>query len=75
MKINLGKLGRTLSMWVARLAPVAKAAVAAIGTLATVLVAVLADNALGLDEVETVVAAVVTAAGTVYGVWRTPNRP
>lgn len=51
----------------------AKAVVAAVGTVVTALSAAIADDVLGTDEIGTVVAVVVTAALTVYGVWRTPN--
>lgn len=51
-----------------------KAVAAAIGTVVTAVNAALADNLLGFDEVGTLVTAVVTAALTVYAVWRVPNR-
>lgn len=53
---------------------VAKAIVAAVGTVVTALTPVVADEVIGLDELGTVVSALVAAAATVYGVWRVPNR-
>jgi hypothetical protein len=53
----------------------AKTVAAAVGTLATVLVAVFADNVLDTSEVGSVIAGVVTAVGTVAAVFQVPNRP
>lgn len=52
---------------------IAKAVVAAVGTLATVLAAALADDVLGVDEVGTVVSTLITGVLTVWAVWATPN--
>lgn len=51
----------------------AKALVAAVGSVVTVLSAALADDVLDVSETGTIVATAVTAALTVYGVWRVPN--
>lgn len=59
----------------------AKAKVAAIGTtltaittaLATVTV-VLDDDKIDFAEIGSIATAVAVAAGTIYGVWRTPNK-
>lgn len=53
----------------------AKAIVAAVGTVVTALTAALADEVLSLDEVGQLVAVVIAAAATIWGVWRVPNRP
>jgi hypothetical protein len=53
----------------------AKALVAAIGTVLTVLVAALADDLVDASETATIISTVVVAALTVYGVWRVPNTP
>lgn len=60
----------------------AKAKVAAVGaTLTAILVALgplqvaLEDDKLDLGEVTTLGGALVTLAATVYGVWRTRNKP
>lgn len=53
---------------------IAKAVVAAVGGLCTVLAGALADNVIDGGEVANLVASAVTAALTVYAVWRTPNR-
>lgn len=60
----------------------AKAVVAAVGATATAVATavaavqvVLADSSLDMGEYGTIVTAVVTLVATVYGVWRTPNRP
>lgn len=63
MKINLGRFGK----W-------AKAVVAAVGGLCTALTPVLADDALGLDELGTIGTALAVAVGTVAAVWRVPNK-
>jgi hypothetical protein len=52
----------------------AKTIAAAIGALATVVAGVFADDVLGVDEVGTLISALVAAAGTVYAVFRVPNR-
>ncbi len=52
-----------------------KAVAAAVGGLATLASAVFADDVLDTSEVASVVAGLVTAALSVYAVWRTPNRP
>lgn len=53
----------------------AKAVVAAIGTIVTVLTAALADNVLDASEIGQIAAAAITGALTVAGVWAIPNRP
>lgn len=53
----------------------AKAVAAAIGTLCTVVAAVFADDVLDVSEVGSLIAGAVTAAGTVYAVFQTPNKP
>jgi hypothetical protein len=53
----------------------AKTVAAAIGTLATVIVAVFADDVLDTSELGNLVAGIVAAAGTVWAVFQTPNRP
>lgn len=60
----------------------AKAVVAAIGGTLTALTTavatatvVLDDDAVDLAEVTTITTAVVTLISTVYGVWKTVNRP
>lgn len=60
----------------------AKAKVAAIGstlaalvTFTTVLSTSLADNHLDASDYGTLSTAAVIAVGTIYGVWRTPNKP
>jgi hypothetical protein len=53
----------------------AKAVAAAIGVIITALTAALADEVLDLSEVGQLLAVTVTAAGTVYGVWKTRNKP
>ncbi|NIJ10635.1 hypothetical protein FHU38_000979 [Saccharomonospora amisosensis] len=57
-----------------RIGRIAKAVVAAVGGLATALTPVVADEVIGLDELGTVVSAIVVAVGTVAAVWRVPNR-
>ncbi|AIJ26351.1 hypothetical protein [Amycolatopsis methanolica] len=52
-----------------------KAIVAAIGGLCTAVGPILADNVLDWSEYGTVASALALAAGTVYGVWRVPNKP
>lgn len=53
---------------------IAKAITAAVGSLVTVLTAAFADDVFSADEVGTLVSTLVTAALTVYAVWRLPNR-
>ncbi len=53
----------------------AKAIAAAAGSLLTVVAATFADDVLDSGEVGGLVAGLVTAAVTVYAVYRTPNRP
>jgi hypothetical protein len=53
----------------------AKAWAAALGVTATVLGAVFADDVLDTSEVSNLVAGIVTAAATVYAVYKTPNKP
>lgn len=53
----------------------AKTVAAAVGALATVVAGVFADDVLGTDEIGSLIAAVVTAAGTVYAVFQVPNQP
>ncbi len=53
---------------------IAKAVVAAVGSVITVLTAALADDVLSLDETGGIVASAIVAAGTVYAVWAVPNR-
>ena len=53
----------------------AKAIVAAIGTLITVVAAVFADDVLDTSEIGSLIAGVVTAAATIYAVYQTPNQP
>ncbi len=74
MQIRTGKVGRALVDALSRIGTVAKAVTAAVGGLVTALTPVLADDVLGLDEIETVIAAIAAAVGTVYAVWRVPNR-
>ncbi len=52
----------------------AKTIAAAVGTLATVVVAVFADDVLDLGEVGELTAALLAAAGTIYAVFRVPNK-
>jgi hypothetical protein len=52
---------------------IAKAVVAAVGMVVTVLTAVLADDVLNASEAGTLTATVVEGALTVYAVWRVPN--
>lgn len=51
----------------------AKALVAAIGAVVTVLTAALADDVLNAGETGTLIATVIEAAGTVWAVYRVPN--
>lgn len=52
---------------------IAKAVVAAVGTVVTALTAALADDVLNTNEVGTIISTVVVAALSVYAVWRVPN--
>lgn len=54
---------------------IAKAVVAAVGTLTTVLTAALADDVLDVSETGSLVSALILGALSVYAVWRVPNRP
>lgn len=58
-----------------KLGPVAKAVVAAVGGLMTVLTPVVADEVLSANEAGQVAAALVVAAATVYGVYKKRNTP
>lgn len=51
----------------------AKAIVAAIGMVVTVLTAILADNVFDANEVGTLVTVLIEAGATVWAVWRVPN--
>jgi hypothetical protein len=51
----------------------AKALAAGIGSVLTVLTAALADDVLSMDETGTLVSTLVTAALTVYAVFKTSN--
>lgn len=51
----------------------AKAVAAAVGTVVTVLTGALADDVLDMSETGTLVATIVTAALTVYAVYKVPN--
>lgn len=51
-----------------------KAVVAAIGTVVTATLAAFADDVLSVDETGTVIATVIAAAATIYGVYRVPNK-
>lgn len=53
----------------------AKAAAAALGSVATVATAVFADDVLNLSEAWELGGAIVAAAGTVYAVFKVPNKP
>lgn len=57
-----------------KLSPVTKAVVAAVGSLATALAPVVADDVFNASETSQVVAALATAAATVYGVWKARNK-
>lgn len=72
--INVGTVGRRAVAVIRRAGEVAKAVAAAAGALTTALAPVVADDMIGLDEVGTVTAALAAAVGTVYAVWRVPNR-
>lgn len=51
-----------------------KAIAAAIGTTATAVSGVLAENVLGTGEIGSIASALAAAVVTVYSVWRVPNR-
>lgn len=51
----------------------AKMIAAAVGTVATVLTAALADDVLNASETAVVVATAIEAGVTVWAVWRVPN--
>lgn len=53
----------------------AKAVVAAVGTVVTVLTAALADDVFSASETAEFVSTLVTGAVTVFLVWRVPNVP
>lgn len=53
----------------------AKAIAAAIGGVCTVVAGVFADDVLDVGELGSLLAALVSAAGTVYAVWKTKNQP
>lgn len=53
----------------------AKAVVAAIGTLSTVIGGIIADEVIGADEVGTLVTQLILAGTTIWSVWRVPNKP
>ena len=53
----------------------AKTIAAAIGALCTVVAGVFADDVLGTDEIGSLIAGIVAAAATVYGVFVVPNKP
>lgn len=53
----------------------AKATVAAIGGIATILTAALADNVLNMDETGTIISTVVVQGIVVWSVWKTRNKP
>lgn len=57
-----------------KVSPVTKAVVAAVGTLAVALAPVVADDVFSASETSGVVAALVTAAATVYGVYKARNK-
>lgn len=52
----------------------AKAYAAAVGSLATVLAAVFADDVFDTSEIASVITGVVFAAATVYSVYKTENK-
>ncbi len=58
-----------------KLSPVAKAVVAAVGSLCTALAPVVADDVFSASETGQVASALVLAAATVYGVYKTRNKP
>lgn len=53
----------------------AKAVAAAVGTFATVVAAVFADDVLDTSEIGSLIAGGVTAAATIYAVFKIPNKP
>ena len=54
---------------------IAKAVAAAVGTLATVLVAALGDDVLAMSEIAQIVTTLVTGGLTVYAVYKVSNAP
>lgn len=54
---------------------IAKAVVAAVGTVVVVLTAALADDVVGASEAGAIAAAAVEGAITVWAVYRVPNQP
>lgn len=62
-------------MLISAVAPYWKTVVGAVGTVVTALNAALADNVLSLDETGHVVSVVLSAAVTIWGIWRVPNKP
>lgn len=53
----------------------AKTVAAAIGSVVTVAVAVFADDVLNLEEAWALGGAIVAAGGTIYAVFKVPNKP
>lgn len=58
-------------MWVGAIGGTATAVLTACATAATVL----DDDRVDFTEYGTIAAAVVALCGTVYGIWRVPNKP
>lgn len=52
----------------------AKAWAAGIGSVLTVFIAVYADNVLNTEETVSLISAAVAAVGTIYAVYRVPNK-
>ena len=52
-----------------------KAIAAAIGGIATILTATLADDILSVDETGTIISTVVVQGITVWSVWKVRNKP
>lgn len=57
-----------------KVAPYWKTVVQAVGGVVTVATAVLADDVLAVDEIGQLVAALVAAAATTYGVYKVKNK-
>lgn len=53
----------------------AKTVAAAVGTFATVLTAVFADDVLDTSELGSLIAGAMAAGATIYAVFKTPNKP
>lgn len=53
----------------------AKTIAATIGTFTTVVTAVFADDVLDTSEVGSLIAGGIVAAGAIYAVFKTPNKP